>query len=481
MIHPEAEKNLNGHKSTDFQRLDTPMLEKLRSIVGEAHCCTDQERLTENSRDKTAMPLFMPEVVVVPGSVDEISAVLQCCNKWQVPVTVRGGGSGLAGGAVPVHGGVVLSMQRFDRILHLDEANLQVTVEPGVITETLQNTLKEKGLFYPPDPSSKGWSHIGGNVSTNAGGPRAVKYGVVREYVLNLQVVLADGSIIWTGANTLKNSTGYNLTQLIVGSEGTLGVVTKIVLRLLPYPTHNLLLLAPFTSAQRACEAVSAVFRAGITPSTLEFMERHALEKAIEYVGSSPVPLQPDHEAHLLIEVDGFHPDVLYTDCEAITQTLEAFGCAEVFFADNDTQKNSLWSLRRNMSHAIKQSGVFHSEDTVVPRAALPQLLAYIHDLGAQYGFKSYCYGHAGDGNLHVNILPGSMTTTAWEMELPKAIRQLFIAVKALGGTISGEHGIGYIQRPYLDIVFSEVERGLRQQIKAVFDPKGILNPGKVV
>lgn len=434
------------------------------------------------ARDKTALPAHLPDVVVKPRQVAEISAILRLCTAEHVPVTVRGGGSGLAGGAVPVCGGLVLSMEYFDKILHIDRDNLQITTEPAVITEILQNAVQAEGLYFPPDPSSKGWSHVGGNVATNAGGPRAVKYGVVRDYVLNLEVVLPTGEILWTGANTLKNATGYNLTQLLTGSEGTLAVITKVVLKLLPYPTQRLLLLAPFPSALQACAAVSAIFRAGIVPSTLEFMERSALLRTVEYLGGeSPVPILPEDAAHLLIEVDGQHTDTLYAECATLSEVLEQFEAREVLFADNDAQQNALWQIRRSMSSAIKQGGVFHSEDTVVPRAALPMLLEKVKILEQTYGFQTYCYGHAGDGNLHVNIVPGQMERAVWEKQLHSAIYQLFEEVHALGGTISGEHGIGYLQRPYLDIVFTEKARDLRRHIKELFDPAGILNPEKVL
>ncbi|HNM27228.1 MAG TPA: FAD-linked oxidase C-terminal domain-containing protein, partial [Saprospiraceae bacterium] len=375
----------------------------------------------------------------------------------------------------------VISMKRFDRIIQIDERNFQATVEPGVITEVLQNTVKEKGLFYPPDPSSRGLSFIGGNISTNAGGPKAVKYGVVKDHVLNLEVVLPNGEVIWTGANTLKNSTGYNLTQLIVGSEGTLGVVTKIVLKLQPHPTQTLLMLAPFRSAESACAAVAAIFQAGVTPSGLEFMERNAIDWAVRYVGETPVPIADTDAAHLLIEVDGFHMDSLMTDCATITGVLEQFDCGEIFFADNDAQKTALWKLRRNVAHAVKKNSVYKEEDTVVPRAELPALLKKVKEVGERYGFESVCYGHAGDGNLHVNILRGSLDERAWKEEVPRGIREIFRFVKSVGGTISGEHGVGLVQRPYLDLVFSKTELRLMRQIKKVFDPRGILNPGKVL
>ena len=460
----------------------TPViLHQIRDVVGAESLFTDAENLQTYGKDETEDLLFLPEAVAKPGSTEEVASILKICNEHKIPVTVRGAGTGLAGGALPVKGGVVLSMERFNTILNIDERNFQVTVEPGVITEHLQNTLREQGLFYPPDPASRGWSFIGGNVSTNAGGPKALKYGVVKDHVLNLEVVLPTGEVIWTGSNTLKNSTGYNLTQLLVGSEGTLGVITKIVLKLQPHPTHNLLMLAPFRSAESACAAVAAIFQAGVTPSSLEFMERNAIEWSMKYLGESPVPISPEDEAHLLIEVDGFHPESLYTDCETIGNVLEQFDCGEVLFADDETMKKSLWQLRRHVGHAVKQNSIYKEEDTVVPRAELPHLLREVKKLGKEFGFESVCYGHAGDGNLHVNILRGELTEQQWNEDVPKGIRKIFEYVKGVGGTISGEHGIGLVQRPYLDVVFTPVELELMRSIKKVFDPNGILNPEKVI
>jgi glycolate oxidase len=475
--HPAS----TGGKSNALYPISAAVFTELRDIVSESYLLTDETALRDHGHDETEDLMFVPQAVLEPANTTEISKIMQVCSRERIPVTIRGGGSGLAGGALPTHGGLVISMRRFDQILKIDEQNFQVIVEPGVITETLQNAVREKGLFYPPDPSSRGWSFIGGNVSTNAGGPKAVKYGVVKDHVLNLEVVLPSGEIIWTGANTLKNATGYNLTQLIVGSEGTLGIVTKIVLKLQPHPTQNLLMLVPFRSAESACSAVAAIFQAGVTPSGLEFMERNAIDWAVRYVGETPVPISEEDGAHLLIEVDGFHMDSLVSDCETITKVLENYDCGDIFFADDDATKTALWKLRRNVAHAVKSTSIYKEEDTVVPRAELPHLLRKVKDVGARYGFESVCYGHAGDGNLHVNILRGALSESDWLEEVPKGIREIFQFVKSVGGTLSGEHGIGLVQRPYLDIVFSEVELRLMREIKGVFDPLGILNPGKVV
>ncbi|MEY4927909.1 MAG: (S)-2-hydroxy-acid oxidase [Bacteroidota bacterium] len=467
-----------------FTKIEAEAEHFFEELLGANFCHTDPENRQKYGHDETEDLVFEPHIVLRPQCVAEVSAIMRYCDAHNICVTPRGGGSGLAGGALPVCGGVLLSMERFNQILSIDSKNYQVTTEPGVVTEILQNTLREQGLFYPPDPSSRGWSHIGGNVNTNAGGPKAVKYGVVKDYVLNLEVVLPNGEIVWTGANTLKNSTGYNLTQLLVGSEGTLGIITKIVLKLLPYPPFNLLMLVPFRSPTRACEAVAAIFEAGITPSGLEFMERDAIDWAIAYIGevnNLPNSVLDDAQAHLLIEVDGHDSGVLQTDCEKIYELMLQFDCGEILFADNETQKTDLWRMRRNVANAVKTQSVYKEEDTVVPRAELPKLLAGVKAIGAKYGFKSVCYGHAGDGNLHVNIIKGNLSEDVWQNDLPKGIREIFTLVKSLGGTLSGEHGIGYVQRDYMDIVFTPVELALMKGIKTVFDPKGILNPEKIL
>jgi glycolate oxidase len=464
-----------------FNTVTTDFIAQLQSAIGSDNIITDAELRKNYAHDETEDLHFMPAVVVKPENTEGVSKVMALCYANNIPVTVQGGRSGLSGGALPTHGGVAMSMEKMNKIINLDERNFQVTVEPGMITEALQNAVKEKGLFYPPDPSSKGWCFIGGNIATNSGGPRAVKYGVVKDYVLNLEIVLPDGQVVWTGANTLKNSTGYNLTQLIVGSEGTLAVVTKIVLKLLPYPAFNLLMLVPFRSAEQACAAVAAIFQAGITPSALEFMERDAIEWAVRYVGESAIEIKDDHAAHLLIEVDGSQQEPLYLECEKIAEVVNQFDCDEIFFADDDATKTNFWKLRRNVANAVKVNSVYKEEDTVVPRAELPQLLRGVKEIGAKYGFRSVCYGHAGDGNLHVNIVKEQLDDATWNTVLPVGIREIFTLVKSLGGTLSGEHGIGLVQRPYMDIMFGEKSFNLMRGIKNTFDPKGILNPDKVL
>ena len=463
----------------NYTKLSDQDISFFEEIFGE-RMITDKEIMSDYAQDETEDLIYYPAVVVIPIDAKEISKTLKYCSEHEIPVTPSGARTGLSGGSLPVFGGVLISSEKLNKIIEIDEKNHQVVTEPGVITEVLQNTVKEKGLFYPPDPASKGSCFIGGNIAENSGGPKALKYGVTADYVLNLEIVLPNGEIIWTGANVLKNATGYNLTQLIVGSEGTLAMVTKIVLKLIPHPTNDLLMLVPFFDAEKACEAVAAIFSEGIIPSGLEFMERDALIWTQKFTNDTSVHVADRHAAHLLIEVDGFDSDQLMKECEEIIGVLERFETDEILFADSAAQKDTLWSLRRKVGEAVKAQSTYKEEDTVVPRFELPKLLNKIKSIGHSYGFKSVCYGHAGDGNLHVNIIKGDLTDDQWENELPKAIRELFSEVVKLGGTLSGEHGIGLVQKPYMDIAFPNITLQIMREIKQVFDPKGIMNPGKI-
>lgn len=450
------------------------------SICGENNIITLESEMEKYAHDETEHLNFLPQVVVKPRTAEEISAILKICNEAFIPVTPRGAGTGLSGGALAHLGGVLISTERMNSILKIDEKNLQVIAEPGVITEVLQNAVKEKGLFYPPDPSSRGSCFIGGNISENSGGPKAVKYGVVKDYVLNLEIVLPTGEIIWTGANVLKNSTGYNLTQLIVGSEGTLGIVTKIVLKLIPHPQFDLLMLVPFNKVEMASEAVSAIFRAGFSPSALELVEVDALKIVSEFVGGSSIPITDDVAAHLIIEVDGNHLETLMKEMELIAELLVQFECGEIYFADDNAQKAELWKLRRRVAEAVKIDGYTIEEDTVVPRFELPNLINGVKKLGVEYGFKAVCYGHAGDGNLHIRIKKEGTSNSQDDPKIIESLRALFLLVKNLGGTVSGEHGIGLVQKSFMDIVFNETQIELMRGIKKVFDPNRILNAGKI-
>lgn len=464
-----------------YASLEPTVLDALRRALDEDGLSVREEDRIHYGHDETEDLSHPPDVVVRPRTTVQVAAVVRICAEHNIPVTPIGGRTGLSGGALCIHGGVGLALDRMNAIVEIDERNLQVTVEPGVITQVLQEAVAAKGLYYPPDPSSRGSCTIGGNLAENAGGPRAVKYGVTRDFVLDLEVVLPNGEVIRTGARTLKNATGYDLTRLMVGSEGTLGIITQAVLRLVPHPRETRLMLVPFAEATKACEAVSAIFRAGITPSALEFMERDAIAWTMRFTEGLPTQLSTQPGAYLLVEVDGNEGEELMRSCEAILMVAEAHGAGEVLFAESSAEKDALWKLRRSVPVSVKAHSTYKEEDTVVPRYELPKLLQGVKEIGARYGFTSVCYGHAGDGNLHVNIIKGELTDHFWEHELHHAIREIFALTVSLGGTISGEHGIGLVQRPYMDIAFNKAQLNIMKAIKQAFDPKGIMNPGKVL
>lgn len=462
-----------------YHKITAQDIDYFSSIVGSGYVFTDTVTLQDYGHDWTEDFLFPPEVVLKPATVQEISAIMAYCHQAYIPVTPIGGRTGLSGGMLSVYGGVGLSLERMNRILDIDTRNMQVTVQPGVITQVLQEAVSGHNLMYPPDPSSRGSCFIGGNIAENAGGIHAVKYGITREYVLALEAVLPDGKIIRTGAKVLKNSTGYNLTQLLIGSEGTLGVVTEIVLKLLPAPKYDRVLLIPFEKAADACDAVAAIFNAGILPSALEFIEKDAIDFGQAFLGIQTYRTD-NLEALLLVEVDGNDTDKLWEEIQEILTVLEFFNIGEILFAESADQKEELWRLRRSLGEAVKGNTIYKEVDTVVPRGTLAQLLAEVKKICLAYGLFSVCYGHAGDGNLHVNIIKQGVTEEQWKIEVPKAIREIFKCVQQLGGTLSGEHGVGYVLPQYLDIVFSPAELALMHGIKQVFDPHMILNPGKI-
>ena len=464
-----------------YNKISKPILDEFFRLLGKESVLTDKESLFNYGHDETENLSYPPEVLVKPGSVEQVSKIMKMANQYNIPVTPIGAMTGLSGGSLSIHGGIGISMEKFNKILKIDEDNLQVHVQPGVITQVLQDEVAKKGLYYAPDPASRGSCFIGGNIAENSGGPRAVKYGVTKDFVLNLEVVLPNGEIINTGANTLKNSTGYNITQLMVGSEGTLGIVTKAILKLIPLPKFNKLILVPFSSAVDACSSVASIFKAGVIPSALEFMDRKAVDFTIKYIEEAHLEMSENTEALLLIEVDGNQPNQLMDEIQKIIDVVETHNCDEnILFAEDEAQKEQLWFIRRRIGEAVKVNSIYKEEDTVVPRYKLPDLLSGVKEIGDKYGFESICYGHAGDGNLHVNIIKGELSDLQWKNELTKAIREIFTLTVSLGGTISGEHGIGWVQKNYMDIAFNEIELNLMRDIKKVFDPKNIMNPSKI-
>jgi len=462
-----------------FNKINDGIIAELKSIVGDKYILTEKFDIEPYSHDETEDLSYYPDTVVKPQSTEEVSAILKLCSDNLIPVTPRGGGTGLSGGALPVYSGVVLSLERMNRILEIDTANMMVVVEPGVITAVLQDELEKAGLFYPVDPASRDSCLLGGNIAENSGGPRAVKYGVTKDYIYGLKAVLPDGRIFKSGGKLLKNVSGYNLTQLLVGSEGTLAVVTEITLKILPKPKHRQTMLVPFNSLNEAALALTSIFTNKIIPSAAEFIEKAAI-KAAEDKFERKFPYS-DSEALLLLEIDGNYLELLENQAERIGEICLEGKAVDVFIADNPVKQAELWDTRRKIGEAVKSIAPYKEEDTVVPRANLPALVKKIKEISAKYNITTISYGHAGDGNIHCNIIKKDITDDRWNNELPKVIAELFTEVVKLGGTISGEHGIGFAQKRYLPIALSETELELMRGIKSVFDPKGVLNPGKML
>ncbi len=439
----------------------------------------DEERLEPYTHDETVGLRADPEVVVRATSTQQVADVFKLANRERVPVTPRGAGYGLSGGAVAMQGGIVLSLEKMNRVLEIDKDNLMVTVEPGIITGELHRAVEEQGLFYPPDPASLDSCTIGGNIAEGAGGPRAVKYGTTRDYVSGLEVVLPSGDVVQMGGKLVKDVTGYSLLQLLVGSEGTLAVVTKIILRLLPLPAHQVDLLVPFDDFQTAADVVSAIIARRIVPTAIEFMERDIVHACQRFLGKE-LPFA-DAAAQLLIQLDGNHKEALEEDYETVADLCLDAGAVDVLVAADRPTRDRLWEARRAIIDALNhESPVNHMEDVVVPRAQIPALLRGVHDLAQRLDVRILSFGHAGDGNVHITVLKDDLDEETWEALVPEATESLYRLALSLGGTITGEHGIGAIRREYLPLALEEAQIDVMRRIRAAFDPNGILNPGKI-
>ena len=451
------------------------VLQELSGIVGHRHLKTPPKNLTEYSSDATKLE-FMPDAVAFPGNTEEISQILTLANRERFPVIPRGAGSGISGGALPTKGGLVLTMDRFNRILFIDQDNFIAKVESGVITARLQKEVEKVGLFYPPDPASVKISSIGGNVAECAGGLRAVKYGVTRDYVLGLTVVLPTGEIIQTGVKTVKGVVGYDLTRLIVGSEGTLGIITSVTFRLVPKPATKRTMMSFFPDVLSAVQAVSEIIRNRIVPSVLEFMDKLSIDCVREETGLN-IPHKTG--ALLLIEVDG-HENLVPQEAKSIEEICMRSGATHFQASSGEEEAETLWEARRNASPSmmrLRPNKV--SEDVVVPRTRLPELILFLGQLGEKYKIPIPAFGHAGDGNLHVNIMFDEDIPEEKE-NVHSVVKELFGKVIEMGGTISGEHGIGITKAPYLDMEISGPSLDLMARVKKAFDPLNILNPGKI-
>jgi glycolate oxidase len=446
------------------------------AIVGREHVRRDDESRLKYGTDgvKRGAPA---DLVVIPGSAKEIAAIAKLCNEQRIPLVPRGAGTGYSGGAVPTHGGIVLSLERLNRILEISDADMLAVVEPCVITGDLQTAVERVGLFYPPDPASLAECSIGGNIAENAGGPRAFKYGTTKHYVLGLEAVLPTGEIIRTGGRTVKNVAGYDLTSLIVGSEGTLAIVTRITLRLIPKPPAQISVRSTFDDVSGAARAVSELLRARVVPSALELIDGRSLAAVADYLATGSLA-PAGTRALLLIDVDG-SPEQIGGEAERVEAACRAAGATNVLRSHDEQERQELWRVRRELSPALKTiRPVKVNNDIVVPKGRIPELFASIADIARTFDVLVPSFGHAGDGNIHVNIMIED--TPAARERGAKAERRLFEEVIRLGGSITGEHGVGFTKQRYLGLQLSPDEIALMKRVKAAFDPNGILNPGKI-
>lgn len=422
---------------------------------------------------------YMPEAVLQALTTEDVSAVLKYCNEHNIAVTPRGAGTGLCGGCVAIHGGVVLSTEKMKKVLEVDTKNMTATVEPGVLLMEFPKSLEGTGLFYPPDPGEK-TATMGGNAMTNAGGMRAVRYGVTRDYVLGMEVVLASGEVINLGGKNVKTSSGYSLIDLMVGSEGTLGFLTKLTVKLIPEPKVNLSLLMPFDDLDACIGAVPAVLGCGCEPTAVEFMEREVIACAETYLGKQFPDTSAD--AYLLVRLDGPSAEALKPAMDQLTDLALSIGAKDVLLADTDERKESIWNARGAFLEAIKGSTPEMDEcDVVVPREDIPAFVRKSVEIGRKIGVRICSFGHAGDGNLHIYACKDDLADEVWEKAVEQVMDELYIAAKEMGGEVSGEHGIGHAKKGFLAESMGETQMNLMRGIKAAFDPKGILNPGKVV
>ncbi len=467
-----------------YAPVTTAIVAELAAIVGERYVIfNDIEKLVPFSHDEIPGTEYrhMPEVVVRPRTAAEIAAVMKLANRELVPVTPRGAGSGLSGGAVPLFGGIVLSVDRMNEILELDRENLMISVEPGVISNDINEFLAPHALFYAGYPMSMETCFIGGNVAENAGGGKAVKYGVTGRYVLGLQTVMPNGEIVEFGGKLMKDVTGYNMVQLMVGSEGTLGIFTRIILKLIPLPRHQVDLLCLFPSSEAAIETVPKIMiEGGLIPTSIEFMDRLAVKGACEYLNES-LPYEKAG-AMLLISVDGADRELLEREYEQIGEFCLDCGATEVYVADNATTSERVWKVRRNIAEAYSLVSPWQcGEDIVVPPAAIPHMVRKFTELSQKYKLRIPCFGHAGDGNLHARIIANpDWSRQQWNERLPIILKELYADVRKLGGRISGEHGIGCKRKAYMTEVVGEEYLTVLRTIKKALDPNAILNPGKI-
>ncbi len=463
-----------------YKKIDIKDKEALVSFLGgdDSRVFTDGNIKEEYSHDELGGTESFPEIVCVVKSTDEVSAIMKYAYDNEIPVTVRGSGTGLVGSCVPIMGGILLDMSTMNHVLELDEDNLTLTVEPGMLLMEILAYVEERGLFYPPDPGEK-TATVGGNISTNAGGMRAVKYGVTRDYVRGLTAVLPDGRVIKVGGKVVKNSSGYSLKDLLVGSEGTLAVITECVLKLLPLPKKTISLLIPFPTLDDAISTVPKIIKAKAIPTAIEFMQREVIRDSEAYLGTSFPDKQGD--AYLLLKFDGNSKEEIESIYENVAEICLENGAIDVLISDTEERDESIWKARGSFLEAIKGSTSYMDEvDVVVPRNRVSELVKYCHSLEKEVDIRIKSFGHAGDGNLHVYILKDDLSDAEWERRMRICMERMYDKAHEMGGKVSGEHGIGFAKRPYLIESSDETELELMRGIKRAFDPKNILNPGKI-
>ncbi len=462
-----------------YTKVDATIIGKLQQLLGSEHVITDPVALEDYAHDETPIYHALPEVAVKPGSTQDVSRIMQLATEYIIPVTPRSGGTSLSAGAVPVHGGIVLSLERMNAIKEIDTNNLMAIVEPGIITEQLGIELAKYDLFFPPDPVSLDSCMIGGNIAECAGGPRAMKYGVTKHYVLGLEVVLPNGKIIRIGGKILKNVTGYNLIDLIIGSEGTLAIVTEATLKLLPLPKVIIDLLVPFTCTEDAVGFTADVLKSDCVPAAIEFMEGEVYRLVAQYLKRELPFAQAD--AHIIVELDGNNKNQLKTQYDQIGDLALKHGALDVFVGESAQDKKKIWEPRKNTSDALKElTHPVAREDLVVPKDKIPELLQKLKDCAAKYKAQLYAFGHLGDGNIHADFSYSKERNTVREDILGKMRKEVYGITIALGGAITAEHGVGLSKIGYLEMAFSKTELDLMKNIKKMFDPHNILNPGKI-
>lgn len=455
--------------------LDDTLLSALSAIAGPDNVAWSMTDRILHSFDATQQQ-FLPDVVVHAQTTAQISQIVRLASSKRIPILPRGAGSGFTGGSLPIQGGIVLVLTKMNRILAIDTDNLIAVVEPGVVTATLQREVEKLGLFYPPDPASKEFSTLGGNVAECAGGPRCVKYGVTRDYVLGLTVVTASGDVIHTGGQTMKNVVGYDLTRLFVGSEGTLGIVTEITLRLLPKPAARKTMLIAFATIEGAAQAVSAIIRSKIIPATLEFMDAAAINCVR---ATASINLPPDCQAVLIVEVDG-DAAILTSQAEAIIAIIEPLGILEIRVAETPDESEAIWKVRRAVSPSLRHLNPHKfNEDIVVPRSRVPEMIRALEALSARYGVPIVNFGHAGDGNIHVNVMV-DLDQDGMRETVEQILTEIFQITVSLNGSVSGEHGIGTAKAPFIGLELDEATLSAMRAIKSALDPNNIMNPGKI-